>query len=191
MTFALTNDKSRAFTDYNDKHICMVIDKTRNLTKNINKLLIQNTHNSNYIPFSHNVLQKIILATAIAHHTGMDALGYAFCNDSNSNYIKEKNRYYKMKLLNPNNYSEIRIHHGLNSALKVLEKRNHLKLLDYSDLEIDQIAIICMSHFISTSGITDINNQHDWIECFNRIDSAIYAYNTINPNSKIFFYKDF
>ena len=59
--------------------------------------------------------------------------------------------------------------------------------MGYSDVEIDEIATVCMAHFISTSGVKDLNSKADWIECFDRIDSAVYAYNNENRNGTISF----
>lgn len=44
-----------------------------------------------------------------------------------------------------------------------------------------------MAHFISTSGIKDVNSKEDWKECFNRIDSAIIAYNFDHLDLPIFY----
>ena len=87
-------------------------------------------------------------------------------------------------------YSQVRINHGLNSTIIVLQNRKQLKELGYSDIEVDEIATICMTHFISTSGVIDLNSKHNWSECFLRINSAIYAYNNDNKNCHISFNKE-
>ena len=51
----------------------------------------------------------------------------------------------------------------MNSAIIVLQSRKQLKELGYTDIEVDEIAIICIAHFISTSGVIDLNSKHNLI----------------------------
>lgn len=84
-------------------------------------------------------------------------LRVCICKKSEGNYEENEDGYYKVNRIDPNNYSEIRLNHGLNSAINVLIKRNDLKILGLSDVDIEEIAIVCMAHFISTSGLKDLN----------------------------------
>ena len=186
------NEEGRVFTDHKDAHVNMVLDKTNEVIKAIKRYIQLRNNESDIkvdsmIPFSINMKTNIVTAIALAHDTGMSGSGYAFEMNKDGNYIKNENGYYKMKIIDSNNYSQVRVNHGLNSAINVLKNRSNLKVLGYSDVEVDEISAICMSHFISTSGLKDVNCKADWIECFNRIDSAIYAYNNDNSDSTISF----
>lgn len=189
---ALSNEEGRVFTDHNDAHAKMVLNKTNNILKSIKEYIQlkkenNSIDNSDYIPFSCNINPDIITAIALAHDSGMCGLGYTFCKDSDGVYTKQVNGYYQMKTIDSSNYSQIRVNHGLNSAIIVLQNREGLKKIGYSDFDVDEIATICMSHFISTSGVIDLNSKHDWSECFLRINSAIYAYNSDNKTYPISF----
>ena len=188
---ALNNEEGQVYTDHNTEHFMMVLDKTTSIIKSIKEYVTSkpsaSTNDTDYIPFSDKVNSNVITAISLAHDTGMCGFGYTFCIDSNGLYIKQKDNYYKMKPLNITDYSEIRTNHGLNSALIVLQNRKELRNLGFTDVEIDEIATICMSHFISTSGVFNVNSKKNWFECFLRINSAIKAYNNDNTNSLIYF----
>lgn len=189
---ALSSEEGRVFTDHNDAHVKMVLTKTNSVLKSIKQyMLLKKENNSidnfDYIPFSCNINPDIITAIALSHDSGMCGLGYTFCKDSDGVYTKQENGYYKMKTIDCSNYSQIRVNHGLNSAIIVLQNRESLRKIGYSDIDVDEIATICMSHFISTSGVIDLNSKYDWSECFLRLNSAIYAYNNDNKTSPISF----
>lgn len=190
---ACSIEEGRVFTDHNEAHIKMVLDKSNTVLNCIQKyMLLKSTfiNDSDYIPFSANINTNIITAIALAHDSGMCGFGYTFCKNSNGIYTKLENGYYQMDNIDYTDYSQVRINHGLNSAIIVLQNRKELKELGYSDIEVDEIATICMAHFISTSEVIDLNSKHNWSECFFRINSAIYAYNNDNKNCPISFNKE-
>lgn len=189
---ALYNEEGRVFTDHNDEHVKMVLIKTKSVLNSIKEYMLLKKENnftdkSDHVPFSCNINPDIIAAIALAHDSGMCGLGYTFCKDADGVYVKQKDGYYKMKIIDCSNYSQIRVNHGLNSALIVLQNRERLKKIGYSDINVDEIATICMSHFISTSGVIDLNSKHDWLECFLRLNSAVHAFNNDNKASSISF----
>lgn len=189
---ALSNEEGRVFTDHNDAHVKMVLNKTNGVLKSLKEYIPSKKRNNiidnfDYIPFSCNINPDIITAITLAHDSGMCGLGYTFCKDANGFYTKQENGYYKMKIIDCSNYAQIRVNHGLSSAIIVLQNRENLKSIGYSDIDIDEIATVCMTHFISTSGVVDLNSKHDWLECFLRLNSAVYAYNNDNKTSPIYF----
>lgn len=189
--FAESNEEGRVFTDHNREHVDMVLDKTCEVIKAFQKYISLETKKEKIedgiIPFSKDVNWNVVIASSLAHDTGMNGLGYALVKNINGEYVKNKGEYYQVIHINPESYSQVRINHGLNSAINVLANRDNLKKLGYLDTEIDEIATICMAHFISTSGIKDVNSKEDWKECFNRIDSAIIAYNFDHLDLPIFY----
>lgn len=188
---ARRNEEGRVFTDHKSAHVNMVLNKTKDVIKAIQQYtqlgMIESKTKTDKIPFSVNIKSNVVTAIALSHDTGMSGSGYAFEMDTDGNYRKNKNGYYKMQIIDCNNYSQVRVNHGLNSAINVLKNRSNLKKLGYSDVEIDEIGAICMAHFISTSGLKDLNSKVDWLECFDRIVSAIHAYNNDHCDSKISF----
>ena len=186
---AKVNEEGRVFTDHNVAHSEMVFDKSSEVIRAIQQYESKQQHgiDDEIIPFSKNINMNIIKAVAYAHDTGMCGLGYALVKNSEGDYIENEEGYYQVKSIDSNNYSEIRINHGLNSAINLLMKRNDLKKLGFSDVDIEEIAVVCMAHFISTSGLRNVNNMADWNECFKRLESAVIAYNLEHSNSPISF----
>ena len=186
---AKVNEEGRVFTDHNIAHSEMVFDKSSEVIRAIQQYETKQQHgiDDEIIPFSKNINMNIIKAVAYAHDTGMCGLGYAFVKNSEGSYIENEDGYYQVKCIDSNNYSEVRINHGLNSAINVLIKRNDFKKLGFLDVDIEEIAVVCMAHFISTSGLKNINSIADWNECFKRLESAVVAYNLKHSSLPISF----
>ncbi len=186
---AKKNQEARVFTDHKNAHIKMVLSKTRDVIKAIQQYIKLgiNESKTDKIPFSDNIKSEVIIAIALLHDIGLSGIGYTFVINKDGFYEKDEEDYYKLQSIDCNNYSQVRINHGLNSAINIFKNRENLKKLGYSDMEIDEIGVVCMAHFISTSGLKDVNSKIDWKECFDRIDSAINTYNNDHSDFAISF----
>ncbi|MBR5913363.1 MAG: hypothetical protein IKZ58_03220 [Selenomonadaceae bacterium] len=84
--------------------------------------------------------------------------------------------------------NSLRKDHPLNSAIHVLENRDAIAALGVNP---DMVAVDCMGHSKSTSGIRNLTSHEQWTDCFNRIDAAVELYNKKYPNNKIYFDKSY
>ena len=101
---------------------------------------------------------------AIIHDTGMDGGIFKTYSDGNA----------------------LRKDHSLNSAIHILENREAIAALG---VNVDAIALDCMGHSKSCSGVRDLTSHEQWTDCFNRIDSAVALYNKKYPAAQIYFNK--
>ena len=101
---------------------------------------------------------------ALMHDTGMDGGTFKTYTDGNA----------------------LRKDHSLNSAIHVLENREALATLG---VNVDRVAVDCMGHSKSCSGIRDLTSHEQWTDCFNRIDDAVKLYNEKYPAAQIYFDK--
>ena len=56
-------------------------------------------------------------------------------------------------------------------------------------VNVDAVALDCMGHSKSCSGVRDLTSWEQWTDCFNRIDAAVELYNQKFPNAPIYFDK--
>ena len=101
---------------------------------------------------------------AYMHDTGMD--GGAFKTYADGNALRKD--------------------HSLNSAIHVLENREAIAALG---VNVDSVALDCMGHSKSCSGVRDLTSHEQWTDCFNRIDEAVDLYNQKFPAAQIYFDK--
>ncbi len=101
---------------------------------------------------------------AYMHDTGMD--GGAFKTYADGNALRKD--------------------HSLNSAIHVLENREAIAALG---VNVDSVALDCMGHSKSCSGVRDLTSHEQWTDCFNRIDAAVELYNKKFPAAQIYFDK--
>ena len=101
---------------------------------------------------------------AIMHDTGMDGGAFKTYTDGNA----------------------LRKDHSLNSAIHVLENRAAIAAMG---VNVDAVALDCMGHSKSCSGVRDLTSWEQWTDCFNRIDAAVELYNQKFPNAPIYFDK--
>ncbi|MBE8950364.1 MAG: hypothetical protein SR3Q1_07170 [Quinella sp. 3Q1] len=101
---------------------------------------------------------------AFMHDTGMDGGAFKTYTDGNA----------------------LRKDHSLNSAIHVLENRAEIAALGFN---VDAVALDCMGHSKSCSGVRDLTSHEQWTDCFNRIDEAVALYNQKFPAAQIFFDK--
>ena len=141
----------------------------------------------------------VLEAAGLSHDMGMFGSGYALTaavdengeavKDENGNTVMERDEEgrYVMHAEDHLNFNDVRTYHSLNSALYVLVNRRQYKTAGFTDEQIDRIAIECMAHSKSTSGVRDLNNKADWKECFDRLDSLVAAWNNDHPDDLIVF----
>lgn len=114
---------------------------------------------------SYSSIDRIELAVAaFMHDTGMDGGTFKDYTEGNS----------------------LRKDHSLNSAIHVLENRDAIAALGVNP---DMVAVDCMGHSKSCSGVRDLTSHEQWTDCFNRIDDAVELYNKKHPDNKIYFDK--
>lgn len=107
------------------------------------------TGNLFYAPINHRELE----IASLWHDTGMDGGSFRKYQDGNA----------------------LRKDHSLNSAIHVLENRDLIAALGVNP---DAVALDCMCHSKSCSGVRDLTSVQQWTDCLNRIDKAVEEYNS-------------
>lgn len=115
-------------------------------------------------PYYSSIDRIELQVAALMHDTGMDGGTFKTYNDGNA----------------------LRKDHSLNSAIHILENRAAIAALG---VNVDAIALDCMGHSKSCSGVRDLTSHEQWTDCFNRIDSAVELYNKKYPAAQIYFDK--
>ncbi len=147
----------RTYSDHGINHAELVAIKSQEAADAIDQT-IESRGNAFYAPIDRLELQ----IAAIFHDTGMDGGVFKTYSDGNA----------------------LRKDHSLNSAIHVLENRT---LMDSLGVDPDCVALDCMLHSKSCSGVRDLTGHADWNECFTRIANAVDAYNAKYPESVIYF----
>ena len=155
--------KYKELTNYSDhgiNHAELVAVKSQAAAEAID-LAIKNNPSTRY----YSEINKIELQiAAFMHDTGMD--GGKFKEYNNGNALRKD--------------------HSLNSAIHVLENRKEIEKLG---VNVDAVAVDCMAHSKSCSGVRDLTSAEQWTDCFDRIDAAVKLYNEKFPDQKIYFDK--
>ena len=115
-------------------------------------------------PFYSTIDRHELEIAAFMHDTGMDGGAFKVYTDGNA----------------------LRKDHSLNSAIHVLENRAYFEALG---VNVDSVALDCMGHSKSCSGVRDLTSHEHWTDCFNRIDAAVELYNQKFPAAQIYFDK--
>ena len=115
-------------------------------------------------PFYSTIDKHELEIAAYMHDTGMDGGTFKTYSDGNA----------------------LRKDHSLNSAIHVLENRAYFEALG---VNVDKVALDCMGHSKSCSGVRDLTSYEQWTDCFNRIDAAVELYNKKYPAAQIYFDK--
>ncbi|MBR1581345.1 MAG: HD domain-containing protein [Selenomonadaceae bacterium] len=147
----------RTYSDHGINHANLVAIKSQQAADIIN-MVLEARPNVYYAPVDRYELQ----IAALFHDTGMDGGTFKDYPDGN----------------------KLRKDHSLNSAIHVLENRS---LMEELDVDADRVALDCMLHSKSCSGVRDLTSVADWNECFTRIDQAVNAYNEKYPEAVIYF----
>ena len=115
-------------------------------------------------PWYSSIDRRELEIAAYMHDTGMDGGRFKTYTDGNA----------------------LRKDHSLNSAIHVLENREAIAGMG---VNVDAVALDCMGHSKSCSGVRDLTSWEQWTDCFNRIDEAVALYNEKFPAAQIFFDK--
>ena len=115
-------------------------------------------------PYYSSIDRIELQVAAFMHDTGMDGGTFKTYTDGNA----------------------LRKDHSLNSAIHVLENREAIAALG---VNVDMVALDCMGHSKSCSGVRDLTSHEQWTDCFNRIDAAVELYNEKYPAAQIYFDK--
>ena len=195
--------EGRDYTDHKSAHAQMVYEKSLEAGEAIRQAVENNNLGKNtkkgHVPFSADIDQTTLAGAALCHDIGMSGSGYAATPilDGDGNPVKDKNGHVEYEKDEQNNYimhsedndyfSEIRSNHSLNSGLYVLVNREGLRDAGYSDEQIDKMAIECMAHSKSNSGVLNLNSAKDWYSGFDRMDSLVLVWNQDHPDETISF----
>ena len=155
---ALRYPELRNYSDHGINHAELVVLKSQDAAHAINRAIDGNPENHYYSKIN----EIELLVAAYMHDTGMD--GGTFKEYSNGN--------------------DLRKDHSLNSAIHVLENRDKIAKLG---VDVDFVAVDCMAHSKSCSGVRDLTSIEQWKACFDRIDEAVAMYNAKYPGNKIYF----
>ena len=147
----------RVYSDHGINHAKLVAIKSQAAADAIDQS-IENGNNIYYAPIERLELQ----IAALFHDTGMDGGTFKEYTDGNA----------------------LRKDHSLNSAIHVLENRSAIEELG---VDADYVALACMLHSKSCSGVRDLTSGADWNECFTRLEAAVDAYNDKYPDGVIYF----
>lgn len=115
-------------------------------------------------PWYSSIDRRELEIAAFMHDTGMDGGKFKTYTDGNA----------------------LRKDHSLNSAIHVLENRDAIAAMG---VNVDMVALDCMGHSKSCSGVRDLTSWEQWTDCFNRIDAAVELYNQKFPAAQIYFDK--
>ncbi len=192
----------RFYTDHKYDHAKMVGEKSGEMGDTINSAietgLLDSTSDGDTVGFGA-VDKKILLGASLSHDMGMCGQGYALTEekdesgetvrDENGNvvYAMTEDGLYQMHKITFDSFAEIRTSHSLNSGLIILINREKYKAIGYSDQDVDEMAIACMAHSKSNSGVKNLNSYSNWVVCFDRMDSLVAAYNADNTDATISF----
>lgn len=188
---AKDNEEGRTFTDHGTEHVEMVSGKILEISDAMRDAFdeetLGNKNLENRISFNPDMDIKTLVGSAISHDTGMKGDGYALVQNPDKSYAKNEDGNYILREESNLDFKEVRDNHSLNSAINILENREAYQELGYSDEQIDKMAAECMAHSKSHSGVGDLHSKADWSDCFDRMCSAVEAYNTDHPESPIAF----
>lgn len=160
MQKALEYPELRNYSDHGIHHAETVAIKSQKAADAINQAIANNPKNQYYSSIDKVELQ----VAAYMHDTGMDGGIFKEYKDGNA----------------------LRKDHSLNSAIHVLENREKIANLG---VDVDSVAVDCMAHSKSCSGVRDLTSIEQWTDCFKRIDEAVAMYNEKYPDKKIYFNK--
>ena len=196
-------DLGRNFTDHKKAHALMATEKALEAGEAIRQAAAQGALGGEpaegRVAFGADIDLMVLEGAALFHDTGMCGGGYAMTpamnsddtplTDENGRQVFERNGrgLYVMHAEDRLDFAEIRTYHSLNSGLYVLVNRAGLAEAGYSDVQIDNMAAVCMAHSKSNSGVRDLNSRADWKECFDRLNSAVAAWNQDHPDGTIRF----
>lgn len=169
------------FTNHTEKHTEMVRQKSLEVCRALKEAfrmgyLEQILDEESDLPFCFDCNEEVLSLAALLHDVGMSGIGYMW---NGKNIIP----------LDRNNcdFDDVRKNHSFNSGLYVLQQREALKKLGYSDEQIDAAAMACVVHSKSNGGVKNLNSSQDWNKCFDKMNQFVDQYNKEHPENRISF----
>ncbi len=202
-TSFMGNQTGRYYTDHKSGHAKMVAEKSievgDTIRQAVKKGVLGKDSSEGHVPFSADVDRRILIGSGLSHDIGMCGDGYMLIElkgddgkilkDENGNKLYEMtdDGLYAMQIIDKTVFGDVRSSHSMNSALIMMINRDAYKAVGYSDEEIDRMAIECMAHSKSNSGVGNLNSVESWKDCFLRLDSLVAAYNADHADAPIRF----
>ena len=127
----------------------------------------QNDYDGLYAP---NIDRRTLEVMALYHDTGMDGNldAEAFNGELSAKQIRNA--------------------HPVQSAIHALRDRGSIEQLQVSA---DEVALGCLLHSKSTSGVTDLSNAAKWAEAIQKLEADVDAFNRTRPDEQIYFDRSF
>ena len=161
-------------------HIEKVHDRSLEAADVITEYLEKNTDQSLY---SANIDYKTLEVMALYHDTGMDG------NIPESEYDIQKELYDKTEKAEKIAFEDtFRKYHSLESAIHVLRDRGQL---EGKGVNADEVAVGCLLHSKSCSGVRDLEDPSQWKEAIKRLQDRVNEYNEQHPEEQISFDSSF
>jgi len=168
----LHDDMGKNFTNHTEEHLQQVLTKTNEAADTFVTAIFNNKisteHPRSDVEFGWRIDRRVLDLAALSHDMGMSNQGYAIIDG-------------KFQKQNPRKFNEVRENHSLNSAMRVLEKREKLiSELGLTDEQVDRIALECFAHSKSASGIRNLNDSHDWETGIKTLNNLVSQYKKDN-----------
>ena len=161
-------------------HIEKVHDRSLEAADVITEYLEKNTDQSLY---SANIDYKTLEVMALYHDTGMDG------NIPESEYDIQKELYDKTEKAEKIAFEDtFRKYHSLESAIHVLRDRGQI---EGKGVNADEVAVGCLLHSKSCSGVRDLEDPSQWKEAIKRLQDRVNEYNEQHPEEQISFDSSF
>lgn len=161
-------------------HIEKVHDRSLEAADVITEYLEKNTDQSLY---SANIDYKRLEVMALYHDTGMDG------NIPESEYDIQKELYDKTEKAEKIAFEDtFRKYHSLESAIHVLRDRGQI---EGKGVNADEVAVGCLLHSKSCSGVRDLEDPSQWKEAIKRLQDRVNEYNEQHPEEQISFDSSF
>lgn len=127
----------------------------------------QNDYDSLYAP---NIDRRTVEVMAVYHDTGMDGNldVEAFHGELSAKQIRNA--------------------HPVQSAIHALRDRGSIEQLQISA---DEVALGCLLHSKSSSGVTDLSDAAQWAEAIQKLEAGVDAFNRTHPDEQIHFDRSF
>lgn len=129
--------------------------------------------------YSPDIDRKTIEVMAIYHDTGMDG------NIKAEDYETERIAFLSNEEFKGEEFEkQFRTNHSLESAIHALRDRDSISKLN---VNVDEVALGCLVHSKSNSGLRSIASEADWKTSVERLQGRVTEFNQVHPNEQIYF----
>lgn len=175
-------DKIPEFNTYKEHydiekgHIEKVRVKSLEAADSLESHFRQNDYDGLYSP---DIDRKTIEVMAIYHDTGMDG------NIKAEDYETERIAFLSNEEFKGEEFEkQFRTNHSLESAIHALRDRDSISKLN---VNVDEVALGCLVHSKSNSGLRSIASEADWKTAVERLQGRVTEFNQVHPNEQIYF----